>query len=164
MCIKTQCNPLTVLFFMQPHSEGIDVVEEYLYFVSKELRMLFILNLDDFTYTSQSTRSGLFWGQPDQVNQFFSASGNAAADLMYFTEDGGKYAGIHARNHEGKYFTILESHVYADETTGLSFSPNGKHMYIAYQDNGLLFDITRRDGLPFFARTLNVKYHHVNSL
>lgn len=134
-----------------------------MYFISKQLRKLFILNLDDFTYTSQSTKSGLFGGQPDQVNRFFASSDNFDADLMYFTEDGGTYAGIHARNHQGKYFTILESHKYADETTGLSFSPNGKHMYVAYQDNGLLFDITRRDGLPFFARTLNVKFHHVDS-
>lgn len=68
-------------------------------------------------------------------------------------------AQVHARNNLGQYYTILESHVYEDETTGLAFSPDSKHLYVAYQETGLLFDITRVDGLPFNARTLNVKYH-----
>jgi len=66
---------------------------------------------------------------------------------------------VHARNSLGQYYTILESNVYKDETTGLAFSPDAKHLYFAYQETGLLFDITRIDGLPFNARTLNVKYH-----
>jgi sugar lactone lactonase YvrE len=41
----------------------------------------------------------------------------------------------------------------------LSFSPDGQHLYVAYQHNGLLFDIWREDGLPFQAQALNVKYH-----
>lgn len=66
---------------------------------------------------------------------------------------------MHARNRHGQYFTILESDVYEDETTGLAFSPDAKHLYFAYQETGILYDITRVDGLPFNARTLNVKYH-----
>jgi hypothetical protein len=32
-------------------------------------------------------------------------------------------------------------------------------MYIAYQDQGVLLDITRMDGHPFHATTLAIKYH-----
>lgn len=66
---------------------------------------------------------------------------------------------VHARNRQGQYFAILETDVYEDETTGLAFSPDGKHLLFAYQETGVLYDITRVDGLPFSARTLNVKYH-----
>ena len=39
------------------------------------------------------------------------------------------------------------------ETTGIAFSPNGMHMYFAYQQDGYVFDVTRTDGLSFFAST-----------
>ena len=68
-----------------------------------------------------------------------------------------------SRDELGRFFTILESPVLTDETTGLSISPDKKHMYVAYQDNGLLFDITRQDGLTFDAQTLDVKYHSTSS-
>jgi hypothetical protein len=68
-------------------------------------------------------------------------------------------AGVHGRNPGGKYVTIFKSPVYKAETTGLSFSPSGLHMYIAYQDQGVLLEITRVDGHPFHATTLNMKYH-----
>jgi hypothetical protein len=139
-----------------PNSEGIDVSGDELYFISKEIKTMYILKLDEGTYTRHSTRSGLFSGEPDQIVRLTESE----EDLLYFTEDGGKYAGIHARNRRGQYLTILESYKYDDETTGLSFSPDNMHMYIAYQDNGLLFDITRMDGLPFTAKVLNVKYHN----
>jgi len=32
-------------------------------------------------------------------------------------------------------------------------------MYVSYQDNGILLDVSRIDGLPFHAKSLNVKYH-----
>ena len=139
-----------------PNSEGIDVSGNQLFFVSKETKTLFILNLDNGSYTSHTTRQGVFDGQPDQVYRIIGADD----DLLYFTEDGGTYAGIHGRDSLGRFYTILESYEYDDdETTGLAFSPDGMHMYVAYQDHGLLFDITRQDGLPFFAKTLNIKYH-----
>ena len=143
-----------------PNAEGIDVYENELFFVSKELKTLFILDLDNGNYTSHTTRQGVFDGQPDQVNRIIGAND----DLLYFTEDSGEYAGIHARDSLGRFFTILESYEYVeDETTGLAFSPDGRHMYVAYQVNGLLYDITREDGLPFYAKTLNIKYHATDS-
>jgi hypothetical protein len=148
-----------------PNAEGIDVYENQLFFVSKLLKTLFVLNLDDRTYTSHTTRQGLFDGQPDQLQRIIGA-GNGGEDLLYFTEDGGKFAGVHARDRDGLFYTILESPQYgnyAEETTGLAFSPSGIHMYIAYQRIGLLFEITREDGLPFQARSLNIKYHNTNA-
>ncbi len=68
-----------------------------------------------------------------------------------------------SRDEFGRFFTVLESPELTDETTGLSISPDKKHMYVAYQDNGLLFDITRADGMTFDAQTLDVKYHSTAS-
>jgi hypothetical protein len=148
----------------QPGAEGIDVFQDQLFFISKFYKTMYVLNLDDGTYVNYTTSQGLFNGQPDQIIRFQDDDTNttSASDfILYFTEDGGKYAGVHGRDVQGNYHTILESHVYFDETTGLNFSPDGKHMYIAYQKNGLLFDIQRLDGYPFNAKTLSVKYHSV---
>lgn len=117
-----------------PDSEGIDVSGNQLFFVCKKIKQLFTLNLDDFTYTNRTSRSGLFDGGPDQMARIV---GNATNDILYFTEEGGRDAGIHGRNEAGNFYTILESPRYIDETTGLSFDPSAKHMYIAYQGKRL---------------------------
>jgi secreted PhoX family phosphatase len=142
------------------NAEGIDVYENELFFISKVLKTMFILNLDNGTYTSHSTRQGVFDGQPDQIQRII---GGASDDLLYFTEDGGKDAGVHARNRQNEFFTILESDYYQEETSGLAFSPDAMHMYVAYQLNGTLFDITREDGLPFNGKTLAIRYHATNA-
>lgn len=138
-----------------PNTEGMDVYENELYFVTKRFKSMFILNLDTGTYTNQTTRSGLFDGGPDQLQRILGDEG----EILYFTESGGRDAGIHGRNAKGQYFTILESPVYEDETSGLAFSPDATRMYVAYQNSGILFVIRREDGLPFDEKSLNVKYH-----
>jgi hypothetical protein len=142
-----------------PQSEGIDVSGSQLYFVCKRIMQIFTLNLDDGTYSNESTVHGLFDGKPDQIQHIL----DDPSDLLYFTEEGGVDAGVHARDHLGRYYTILESPDYADETTGLSFTPDGRFMYIAYQHNGLLFSIWRKDGRRFSEAHLDVKYHHTTS-
>jgi hypothetical protein len=142
-----------------PNTEGIDVAEHELFFVSKRFKTMYVLNLDDLTYTNSTTRSGLFDGQPDQIQRILGDDSN---DLLYFTEDGGRDPGIHCRNEVGQFFTLLESPVYEDESTGLAFSPDGMHLYFALQETGLLYDVTRTDLLPFQAKSLNVKFHAVN--
>eukprot|EP00980_Cylindrotheca_fusiformis_P005678 scaffold1184_cov132-Cylindrotheca_fusiformis.AAC.99 len=137
------------------HSEGIDVKGSKLYFVCKERKHLFILDLNRGKYTRESTVFGLFDGQPDQLERILEGS----SELLYFTEEGGRDAGVHARDRHSRYFTILESPVYDDETTGLSFSPDGRFMYVAYQHNGLLFAVWRQDGAPFHQREFDIKYH-----
>lgn len=143
----------------QQNTEGIDVIDDHLYFVSKAFRTIFILDLEAGTYVNETTRNGLFNGQPDQIERVDEFRPTSDRELVYFTEDGGRLAGVHARNAEGQFLTILESSEYSDETTGLSFSPDGKHMYVAYQENGLLFDVTREDGLTFHGETLDIKFH-----
>mmetsp|Transcript_6853 Transcript_6853/g.14963 ORF Transcript_6853/g.14963 Transcript_6853/m.14963 type:complete len:854 (+) Transcript_6853:200-2761(+) len=141
------------------NSEGIDAYDGELYFVSKRFRMLYILDLDHGTYTQQHTENGRFDGDPDQMQRLIGDNGKDEHGIVYFTESGGDDAGIHGRDGQGRYFTILESPVYKEETTGLAFSPDHRHMYLAYQMNGILFDVWRKDGLPFTGKTFNLQYH-----
>ena len=48
---------------------------------------------------------------------------------------------------------------HVSETTGLAFSPDRKHMYVAAQSPGIIYDVTRLDGLRFDAAALDIKYH-----
>lgn len=108
------------------------------------------------TYTSESTRSGLFDGAPDQVHRLMA---NGLDEFLFFTEEGGDDAGVHGRDANGVYFTLLESPEHSDETTGLAFSPDFKHIYVAYQVDGIVYDITRQDGHEYSATSMNLKYH-----
>ena len=119
--------------------------------------MIYTLNLDDNTWFRESTVSGLFDGHPDQLARILQNP----RDLLYFTEEGGRDAGIHARDEQARFYTIMESPHYPGETSGLSLSPDGRFMYVAYQDVGKLFCLWRRDGLPFGAEHLDVKFHAV---
>lgn len=139
-----------------PMTEGIDVYQGTMIFVCKQIHMMFVLDLDSNTYYNHTTTNGLFDGKPDQMQRVL----NDSRDLLYFTEEGGVDAGVHARDHLGRFYTVFESPVHPDETTGLSFSPDGRFMYTAYQTSGLLYTIWRKDGLPFHASHLDVKYHY----
>ena len=87
---------------------------------------MFVLDMLNNTYTNQTTEDApLLHGQPDQLERLFDPVDDKKSDL-YFTQDGGRYGGISAINSEGQCFTVLESHEYSDETTGLAFSP-GKY-------------------------------------
>lgn len=141
-----------------PETEGVDVAGSNLFFVCKGIRTLFTLDLDGNTYTSAGTSATeLFEGEPDMIRTILSEE-PAAETLLYFTEDNGRRAGVHARNEAGELLTILEG-FYSPETTGLAFSPNGMYMYICFQEDGYCFSISRTDGLSFRAKTLNVKRH-----
>jgi sugar lactone lactonase YvrE len=139
-----------------PMTEGIDVYKGTMVFVCKKMYVMFVLDLDSKTYYNQTTAHGLFDGKPDQVERVLADT----QDLLYFTEEGGVDAGVHARDHLGRFYTIFESPVFPDETTGLSFSPDGRFMYTAYQKTGVLYTIWRKDGLPFQASHLDVKFHN----
>jgi hypothetical protein len=140
-----------------PHTEGLDVYESNMYFVCKKIKQLFVLNLDTGIYSNHTTEVGLFDGTPGQV----ARAEGASLELLYFTEDSGSdmNAGVHARDHEGKFYTVLESEIFDDVTTGLSFSPDGRFMYIAYQSSGLLYAVWRNDGHPFHHEHLSISYH-----
>lgn len=112
-----------------PSTEGIDRKGNQLYITTKNIKMLYILDLDSSRYARYSTVYGLFDGQPDQVVRLV----NGTDDILYFNEDQGTDAGIHGRNRDGQFFTILEGPGWSIETTGLAFSPDGMHMYVAFQ-------------------------------
>lgn len=75
-----------------PQSEGIDIKDGKMYIVCKKIRQLYIFDLDLMTFKNVSTASGLFDGSPDQLQRVLGGAGG----LLYFTEEGGKDAGIHA--------------------------------------------------------------------
>jgi hypothetical protein len=77
-----------------PNVEGIDQRGGILYFVSKLFRSMFALNLDHGTYTNTSTKGGMMDGQPDQLVRLIGDPGKIGDDLLYFTEEGGKWAGM----------------------------------------------------------------------
>ena len=117
---------------------------------------LYILDLDKGTYKIDKIGSGKFDGAPDQIKRLTSAD---HSDLLYFTEEGGQKAGIHARDHMNEYFTIVEGLMYGKETTGLAFSPDGKTLLFAHQVDGIVFAINRIDGEPFHGSSIDVKRH-----
>jgi hypothetical protein len=131
-----------------------------MFLVCKIIRQLFTINLDDGTCSNRTTISGLFDGKPDAMQRILGpAHARRFLRLVMFTEQGGVDAGVHARDYLGRFYAILESPVYKDETSGLSFSPDGRFLIVAYQENGLLFQVWRKDGCPFHAMHLDVKYH-----
>lgn len=129
--------------------EGISHDDGILSFVSKKQKEIFYLDLDAGTYTKSTTvhkglpGGGDFGAGPDQLLLF--------ADVLYFTEDGGKSPGIYA--HDGsRFYTLVEGfseEFFTDETTGFAFSPDGTKLYFCIQEIGYLFQLERKDGLPF---------------
>lgn len=126
---------------------------------TKRDRWLFILDLDKLTYTRSSTNSGAFDGQPDQIGRLLE---DVDQDLLYFCEDVDDYAGVHARDATGKYYSILQGEKGAldGETSGIAFGPKNQIMYVSFQTEGLIFEITRNDGCTFSGTSLDIKYHN----
>ena len=125
-----------------------------MFFVSKADKELFSLDLATQTWTSSSTRSGQFNLQPDQLGRVIGDD-----EILYFCEDGGSDCDIHGRDSSGQYFTIVEGTGYSTETTGLTFSPDAKFMYVAFQGASEVFAFWREDGLPFSGSVAGTKYH-----
>jgi hypothetical protein len=75
----------------------------------------------------------------------------------------GATSGVFGRNAQGKYFTIMtgRTDLREDETTGLAFSPDAKHMYVSYQ--GEFFDTFPRSLVCTVGATCN-NYHTVSSV
>jgi hypothetical protein len=137
-----------------PNVEGIAYHNSTLYFVSKVTRRLYILALNDMTYTSERVGSswvgqGSFNSQPDQIIE----NDLDIREFIYFTEDGGNSPGVHVRDREGKYYTMVRAipggKFSGDETVGIAFSPDRKKFYFGFQDAGVLMEVTRNDGREF---------------
>jgi len=136
------------------------------YFTAKKAQRLVILHVDSLWPNTgeihlSSTVSGAFNRQPDQI----AALVREGSDLVYFCEDGDHDCGVHARDGDGRFYTIVDGYPhYRSETTGLALTPDHKRMYFAYQDNsaddkGYVFELTRDDGYAFGGSTLDIKYH-----
>jgi hypothetical protein len=82
-------------------------------------------------------------------------------DILYFCEDVGSFAGVHGRDANGKYYTIVQGELGAldGETSGLAFGPGNFVMYVSFQSAGKIFEIRRTDGRPFSGQRLDIKYH-----
>ena len=137
-----------------PNSEGIDVFDRVLNFVSKVKKELFTLDLEEMTWTKSSTLSGAFDLQPDQLARIIGDG-----DILYFCEDGGSACDVHGRDSTGQYFTIIRGDGYSTENSGLSFSPNNKFMYVSFWGNSNVYAFWRTDGLPFSGKVADTKYH-----
>jgi len=148
---------------MYQFTEGVDVKNGQLYFVSKTQRQLFMVDLRGNTYTVSSTASGAFNRQPDQIAHILNDKGS---DILYFTEDGGEDCDVHGRDSTGQFYTILKGPGFNTETTGLAFSPDARVMYVAFQGPSAIFQVQRTDGCTFGGGMVDVHYHNhgVNGL
>jgi hypothetical protein len=137
-----------------PNAEGIIYHNSTLYFVAKVTRTLFILDFNSMTFKSEQTGSawvgqGSFNAQPDQIIE----NDMDTRKYIYFTQDGGNAPGVHVRDREGKYYTMVRGipggRYSGDETVGIAFSPDRRTFYFGFQDDGSLFAVTRDDGQKF---------------
>ena len=154
-----------------PRTEGIDCHDGRLFFVSKERKEQFVLDLDDETFTTTTTVSGMFdqiaytrngivdKGDGKGKGRRILSKGSKGQPMLFFLEESGGRKGIHARDRLGNYHTILEGQdANWVETTGLAFSPDRRHMYFAFQQEGLLYDVWREDGGRFDAEIHRADY------
>jgi hypothetical protein len=139
----------------------VDIRDGMLYMTCKANFQLYILDLDAKTYTVSSTVSGSFDGEPDQVARLLDPNNDDEEAILYFCEDTDTKSGVHGRDANGRYYSILqgEEGVTDGETSGLAFSPGNMFMYVAFQVEGKIFEIRRTDGRPFNGQRLDIKYH-----
>jgi hypothetical protein len=139
-----------------PGNEGINIQDGIMYITSKTLKRLVIVNLATLVYSFESTRHESFVEEPDQIVRI---QGDDSGSL-FFCEDGGLSPGLHVRNSTGAFLTILyrdgtQFHS-KEETTGLAFSPDAKHLYISFQQEGILYAVSRDDNRPFTDEFLGI--------
>lgn len=108
-------------------SEGIDITDRVLRFVSKADRLFTEIDLVDQSYCQWSTLEG-FPQEPDNIRFL--------GDTLYYCTDGRTPNGIYGLDKNG-YFPILHEIDYQTELAGLSFTPDEKMFYVAFQDSAI---------------------------
>jgi len=135
-------------------AEGLEIDGNLLYFVASKQKEIFILNLDDNTYSKIYTFSPNFDGQPDGLRM--------SSNVLYVTEEAkhGNTAGIFGYDKDnGKLYSIFKSVKWYGDTTGVAFDPTNSRMYFAIQTDGIIFELRRKDGKPFDGDIMGVKYN-----
>jgi hypothetical protein len=127
--------------------EGMDITDGILRFVAKEDHLLFKVDLRKETYCQSSTFEG-FPHQPDNIRWL--------GDTLYMCTDDRTPNGVIGMNDHG-YFPLLYEISYDSETAGVSFSPDGMVMYVAFQETAV-WTFWREDGFPFDGTTAGIHY------
>ena len=162
---------------------SLDVYDGVLYMTSEDRQELFILDIDNEEYTSESTDVGDFGGDPSSVVHILSGhesrrrrqrgrilhAGHSHAGVaglpanvpsLYFCEDGNdnESSGIYARTDDGRYVAILEDDDGRGDISSLAFSPSLKQMFFATKGTGEVFMVEREDDQPFDQAVLAISY------
>jgi hypothetical protein len=122
-------------------SEGIDAKDGVLIFVSQFDRHIFFLNLAAGTYQRRNTPFNI--EQPDNLV--------ILGDGLWLCQNGGMQAGVWVRDFDPdgtNAAQVLYGTDYEVETAGISFSPDGKMMYVSFQDEAT-WQFWRVDGQSF---------------
>lgn len=140
-----------------PDATSLEVFDGHLSIVSKSLKKVITLDLVYETYSELSTAVGKFDGEPDQIARIHDDD-----STVYFAETDDTMCGIFAHDGQGMYTLVNTPKRDDAETTGIAFSLDGKHLYFVLQKAGLLYDVSRRDGLAFNSRTAPVEIIYEN--
>ena len=67
---------------------------------------------------------------------------------------------VAGRTDDGRYVAVLVGRNWEDkgDVMGIAFSPDLMHMYVAFDGEGEVFDVTREDGWSFADPTLSPVY------
>jgi hypothetical protein len=122
-------------------ADAITVEDGKLYIVSKILNQVVRLDLFTMSYAITSRAAEL---QPLVGNSTF-----------FFPEG----PNVFGRDDTGKYFILFYTDTLgSDETIGVVMSPDKNHLYVSYQESGLIFDVQRVDGEPFQGPYVDINY------
>ena len=130
--------------------EGIDITDQIMRFSAKKDHLWFEVDLVAETYCTFSTFEG-FPQEPDNIR--------FRENVMYFCTDGRTPNGIYAYDGRG-YYSIAQEIDYVTETAGIDISPDGKIMYVSFQD-AAVWQFWRTDGKSFVRKsnTLYIPEH-----
>ena len=115
-----------------PNVEGIDSNDGNVYFVSKMLQRLVILNLAEQTYSCVWQYNK--WQLCRPTRSSWATHSRRSKSLVFVWRRRRNIGCLWTSGH-GRYFTVMEGQTDGrnDESTGLAWSPNAKHMLVTYQ-------------------------------
>lgn len=129
-------------------SEGVDVTDGMMTFVSVRDKLLFRLNLDTMTYTVKSVP---FPQEPDNIRML--------GDALYLCTDGD----YEPNDAIWRWDPVGASKIVYEENhnypAGVSFSPDAKMMYVSFWGEAT-WQFWRDDGLRFDDETAGITYEH----